>query len=370
MNLKEEIQEKAKRLLFEVGYKKADKAVTTYSMIPIEMIHDENITKSELRVYAEILKRSGELGYTWVSSNYIAKELSVSRRTVDKGLKKLREKKYIISETIRKENNMEIRVIVPTLGVYFITNYTKLFLCKPGESGPSGPTKLVSTVLPKGYQDKEKIKGKGSRSTSTTTFSKTTSTGDKLHTTKLNLESKKIYQAYLDKVDNSYVIQSKDIESMNNFKHADLLVKYIDYWKNYINPKYSGSYDPRSKRLDDFDIKHTAKIHVMLKHWNSFKAYAKDKVDILEYKNNQEKIKLWENNIDNNFDTLIDILEKKGYIYNNLLKGIPTSNQYLAIYILLDTFGISVPDDYYETDDWTYDKTKNKLKENMGYKTL
>lgn len=123
-------------------------------------------------------------------------------------------------------------------------------------------------------------KTKDNNSSSTTTPLKevkapTPVKGLNINTTE-SKEYKELVSAYKLYVDEFYIKQPKDIMSYNKFNYKKELLSYVKYWPAYIGSTKSTL--ARGNTLDSFDKKHTAQIHVMIKHWNNFNKFAKNKI--------------------------------------------------------------------------------------------
>ncbi len=120
-----------------------------------------------------------------------------------------------------------------------------------------------------------------SSSTTTSILSKETSAKSK------ELDASKyqdIIDAYISCVDASYIVQKKDLLSLAEFHYHERLLQYIPYWTKFIGTHKDFLYN--GNRLDDFDKKHTAQIHIMIKHWNNFYKFAERKIKAeVDYKN-------------------------------------------------------------------------------------
>jgi len=350
MELKEKIEKTALGLLNQNGYKKVDKPITGYAMIPEQMLEDNTIGRSELRVYSEIIRRSSSKGYTWITSRTIADKLNITKKTVDRALAKLRSKKYIVSKTVKKINNMEVRIIMPLFGINFITNHTNNFLS--GKKIDTSLDKMVSlstakmepTSPPKVHQDKYNLLIKDSSIAPTTTCSSRSRTPGK-HTIQVLEEYRKL-------VDSKYILQPKDIDSLNEFEFVQELVKYMPYWNNYINPRLTSYYDHSSEPLDDFDANHTAKLHIMVKRWNSFKEYAENKIQAEESKKYYQERREWEEKVNNLF---FEALPKLGLTYQEFVEKLnkidrtiySDTREYIYQYAICDRLGVEGLPDYY-----------------------
>jgi hypothetical protein len=113
-------------------------------------------------------------------------------------------------------------------------------------------------------------------SSTTTNFKKTSALDLELDASKF----KDIIDAYKLNIDASYIVQKKDLLSLRRFAYPERLEKYIPYWSKFIGTH--GEYLYNANRLDAFDKKHTAQIHVMIKHWNNFYKFAERKIKSAE----------------------------------------------------------------------------------------
>ena len=85
-----------------------------------------------------------------------------------------------------------------------------------------------------------------------------------------------IIAAYKSNVDASYIVQPKDLMTLEEFDYPDRLLKYIPYWTQFNGTHLN--YLHYANNVDGYDKKHTAQIHVMVKHWNNFYKFAENKI--------------------------------------------------------------------------------------------
>ena len=83
--------------------------------IPIEILTDEKLSDKEKIIYAIILYLSKENNYCYLTNKTISELLNVSITQVSKLVNSLKNKKYIDSELIYKENSkqVEMRKLIP-----------------------------------------------------------------------------------------------------------------------------------------------------------------------------------------------------------------------------------------------------------------
>jgi hypothetical protein len=85
-----------------------------------------------------------------------------------------------------------------------------------------------------------------------------------------------VIAAYKQEVDPDYIEQPADIKYVHNFKNKEQLLKYIPYWNKYIGNHPDMQW--RLNTLDEYDKKHSARICVMIKHWNKFRKFAEGQI--------------------------------------------------------------------------------------------
>ena len=80
-----------------------------YSIIPATVLYNNELKPNEKLLYAIITSLTCKEGYCFASNEYLAEKLGVNRKTVSSWITHLEEKKFIIREVIRNENQRIIK---------------------------------------------------------------------------------------------------------------------------------------------------------------------------------------------------------------------------------------------------------------------
>ncbi|SCT27227.1 DnaD domain protein [Staphylococcus caeli] len=84
-----------------------------YSIITANVRYDNRLTDSEKLLFAEITALSNKYGYCTASNNYFAKLYEVTKVTISRRIKKLKEYGYLKVEFIRNGNEIKKRKLYP-----------------------------------------------------------------------------------------------------------------------------------------------------------------------------------------------------------------------------------------------------------------
>ncbi|MEX6346902.1 MULTISPECIES: DnaD domain protein [Staphylococcus] len=84
-----------------------------YSIITANVRYDNRLTDSEKLLFAEITSLSNKYGYCTASNNYFAKLYEVTKVTISRRIKKLKEYGYLKVEFIRNGNEIKKRKLYP-----------------------------------------------------------------------------------------------------------------------------------------------------------------------------------------------------------------------------------------------------------------
>ncbi len=79
-----------------------------YAIIPASIRYDEEITPNAKLLYGEITALCNQEGYCWATNEYFSKLYKVSKVTVSRWIKELKEKGYINVDIIYKNGSKEI----------------------------------------------------------------------------------------------------------------------------------------------------------------------------------------------------------------------------------------------------------------------
>jgi predicted transcriptional regulator len=239
----------------------------------------------ELSVYAVIVRASNESGYCFWSQQKIADTIDYERTVVNRAIKKLIDKGFIVRLKERKENNQELAVYAPTYTLKRTagSKSEQVTAVLTKKSGPfavksqSGPDLLVNPALTKRSQE-EKPSGEKPFEDLTTRGEKEAEASTEVEGVNINTIDldESIISAYKQEVDPDYIEQPADVKYVHSFKNKEQLLKYIPYWNKYIG--HHPDMQWRLNTLDDYDKKHSAKICVMVKHWNKFKKFAEGQI--------------------------------------------------------------------------------------------
>ena len=80
-----------------------------YSVIPATVLYNKELRANEKLLYAIITSLACKEGYCFASNEYLAEKLGVNRKTVSSWITHLEEKKFIIRDVIRNENQRIIK---------------------------------------------------------------------------------------------------------------------------------------------------------------------------------------------------------------------------------------------------------------------
>ena len=84
--------------------KENENAIGYYSVIPATVLYNKELKANEKLLYAIITSLACKEGYCFATNEYLAKKLGVNRKTVSNWVTHLEEKKFIIREVIKDEN--------------------------------------------------------------------------------------------------------------------------------------------------------------------------------------------------------------------------------------------------------------------------
>lgn len=84
--------------------KENENRIGYYSVIPATVLYNKELKPNEKLLYAIITSLACKEGYCFASNEYLAEKLGVNRKTVSSWITHLEEKKFIIREVIRNEN--------------------------------------------------------------------------------------------------------------------------------------------------------------------------------------------------------------------------------------------------------------------------
>lgn len=79
-----------------------------YAIIPANIRYDKNITPNAKLLYGEITALCNEKGYCWATNEYFSKLYGVSKQSISKWIKSLKDNNYISVEMIYREGTKEI----------------------------------------------------------------------------------------------------------------------------------------------------------------------------------------------------------------------------------------------------------------------
>ena len=91
----------------------------TYSIIPNEVLHDNELKPISRLLYADLCSLSNLEGYCFAMNSYFAKLYDKTLKTITSSLRELKEKDYIkVEYTYKKDSNeIEMRKIIPLMKV-------------------------------------------------------------------------------------------------------------------------------------------------------------------------------------------------------------------------------------------------------------
>ena len=91
----------------------------TYSIIPNEVLHDNELKPISRLLYADLCSLSNLEGYCFAMNRYFAKLYDKTLKTITSSLRELKEKDYIkVEYTYKKDSNeIEMRKIIPLMKV-------------------------------------------------------------------------------------------------------------------------------------------------------------------------------------------------------------------------------------------------------------
>ena len=84
--------------------KENENRIGYYSVIPATVLYNKELKANEKLLYAIITSLACKEGYCFASNEYLAEKLGVNRKTVSSWITHLEEKKFIIREVIKNEN--------------------------------------------------------------------------------------------------------------------------------------------------------------------------------------------------------------------------------------------------------------------------
>lgn len=79
-----------------------------YAIIPANVRYDKSLPPNAKLLYGEVTALCNEKGFCWATNNYFAELYGVSKTTISRWLRDLKEKGYISIEMIYKEGSKEI----------------------------------------------------------------------------------------------------------------------------------------------------------------------------------------------------------------------------------------------------------------------
>jgi hypothetical protein len=247
---------------------------------------DTTLNKNEIRTLLFLNHISREFGYTWVGQETIAKELGISRKTVNKIIPTLEDKRYIRTKQVKQANNLYNNLTVltysPKLKVQYKSSLDKV---KPAQNRSSSRAKTGHQAGPKRLQDEGKVMKERVLSKGTTTTNSFKEGLNPIEATRRNTTAyDDILIEYRKHIDSLYILQKADKNAIDTFEFVSELVEYIKYWLKFIGAEEG--YESNGNRLNSFEVKHTAKIWVIISKWNEFKDFADRKIN----KNRQSKL--------------------------------------------------------------------------------
>lgn len=162
--MNKDLSELAKDFFIEQGLEiknKSDKPSIQYASIGEFIWKDSNLNKNDIRVLLFINNCCRDKGYTWIGQETIANELQISRKQVNRIVKKLEDSKYIRTKAIKQSNNKYNNITVLTYSPYLKNQYkTSLDNIKPVRICPAGRVENVQQAGSKMSLEEESLKRK------------------------------------------------------------------------------------------------------------------------------------------------------------------------------------------------------------------
>lgn len=113
---------------------KSKTKVGYYSIIPSKILYNKELKANEKLLYAMITSLACKEGYCFASNEYLAKKLGVNRKTVSSWITHLEEKKFIIREVIRNENQLILKRKIYLNDVPYPLNNGYMYQSKNGQA--------------------------------------------------------------------------------------------------------------------------------------------------------------------------------------------------------------------------------------------
>ena len=113
---------------------KSKTKVGYYSIIPSKILYNKEVKANEKLLYAMITSLACKEGYCFASNEYLAKKLGVNRKTVSSWITHLEEKKFIIREVIRNDNQLILKRKIYLNDVPYPLNNGYMYQSKNGQA--------------------------------------------------------------------------------------------------------------------------------------------------------------------------------------------------------------------------------------------
>ena len=114
--------------------KENENRIGYYSVIPATVLYNKELKANEKLLYAIITSLACKEGFCFATNEYLAKKLGVNRKTVSNWITHLEEKKFIIKEVIRNENQQVIKRKIYLNDIPYPSNNRHMYQSKNGQA--------------------------------------------------------------------------------------------------------------------------------------------------------------------------------------------------------------------------------------------
>ena len=244
--------------------------------VELDLIRDARISNGAFRLYLNLLGYARIIETCFPSRNRLAEDLGCTIRHIDRMKEELKtlgllDWKTNIGKDGREHNTYTLLKYKP-IQKNDLTGDNNVLIRETKMSPVQGHRCLSNNT------NNNNTKNNSSTTTINAKTDRSFAPAEGQRRFNTNNKYNKIYSEYIKHIDSKYILQPRDIKSLDTFKYNDDLVQYIKYWKDYTSSKIieDGLLKGNNHyyELDDFDKQHTAKIHIIIKHWNNFKEYA------------------------------------------------------------------------------------------------
>lgn len=114
--------------------KENENSIGYYSVIPATVLYNKELKANEKLLYAIINSLANKEGYCFATNEYLAKKLGVHRKTVSNWITHLEDKKFIITEVIKNENQQVLKRKIYINDAPYPLNNRHMYQLKNGQA--------------------------------------------------------------------------------------------------------------------------------------------------------------------------------------------------------------------------------------------